>query len=206
MAESNDTINEGPWIDPSAIVDGADIGAGTRVWGLVHVREAATIGRNCVVGRGAYIDHGVKIGDGCKIQNGAMVFAPAVLAEGVFIGPGALITNDRMPRAVDENLEVKRASDWEAEGVRIERGASVGANATVVAGVVMGAWSMLAAGAVAVSDVPAHALAVGVPARRLGWIGRTGTRLVQAGDQLWMDPHTGRHYREAEGGIAEVTT
>lgn len=191
-------------IDTTAIVDADQIGEGTRIWGLAHIREEAQIGSNCTIGRGAYIDRGVRIGNGCKIQNGAMIYAPAMLGDGVFVGPGALITNDRLPRAVDENFNVKGGEDWTASGVRIQDGASVGANATVIGGVTLGAWSMLAAGAVAHRDIPAHALAVGVPARIVGWIGRTGARLRRSGDDQWVDPVTTRTYREIAGELQEV--
>ena len=183
-------------IDPSAT-----IGEGTRVWHLAQIREGAAIGRDCVIGRGAYIGAGVRVGDGCKIQNHALVYEPAGLGSGVFVGPAAVLTNDRHPRAVNPDGSLKSAADWEPVGVTIEEGASIGARAVCVAPVRIGAWATVAAGAVVTKDVPAHALVAGVPARRIGWVGRAGEPLVPAdpgpdGSARWRCPVTGTLYQE----------
>ena len=180
----------------------ASIGDGSSVWHLAQVREGARLGENCVVGRGAYIGTGVEIGDNCKVQNYALVYEPARLADGVFIGPAVVLTNDTYPRAINADGTLKSAHDWEPVGVTIERGASIGARATCVAPVTVGAWATVAAGAVVVKDVPAFALMAGVPARRIGWVGESGVPLVAAEDEhTWVCPTTGDRYVETEGTL-----
>lgn len=188
------------------VADSASIGAGTSIWHLAQVREDAEIGRDCVIGRGAYIGSGVRMGDGCKVQNHALVYEPATLAEGVFIGPAVVLTNDHYPRAVNPDLTPKSAHDWEPVGVTLEQGASVGARAVCVAPVRIGAWSLVAAGATVITDVPPHALVAGVPARRIAWVGRAGHPLEPASDgtDSWVCPVTGEWYvpDESTGGLA----
>lgn len=176
-------------VDPRAV-----LGTGTRVWHLAQVREHAVVGDDCVVGRAAYVGPGVEVGRRSKIQNAALVYEPAVLGEGVFVGPGAVLTNDLRPRAVTPDGSQKRADDWTAVGVVVRDGASVGARAVCVAPVTLGRWSMVAAGAVVVADVPDHALVAGVPARQIGWVGPAGARLVADGDAL-VCPLTGARWR-----------
>ncbi|MFV0407770.1 MAG: acyltransferase [Propioniciclava sp.] len=181
-----------PQIQPSADVDDdASLGAGSSVWHLAQIRTGAMLGERVIVGRGAYIGSGVRVGDSCKIQNYALVYEPAVLEPGVFIGPAAVLTNDTYPRAVNPDGTPKGSHDWEAVGVTCREGASIGARAVCVAPVTIGRWAMVAAGAVVVADVPDHALMVGVPARRIGWVGRSGRRLEPAGPDTWVDPQNG---------------
>ncbi|WP_261164884.1 acyltransferase [Microbacterium sp. Marseille-Q6965] len=190
-----------------AIPDSADVspdarvGERTRIWHLAQVREGARIGADCIVGRGAYIGPGVEVGDGCKIQNHALVYEPARLEDGVFIGPAVVLTNDEFPRAVTPDGRLKDASDWTAVGVTIERGASVGARAVCVAPVRIGAWALVAAGAVVTRDVPAHALVVGVPPHPSDPAGRP---LVAEGGGEWACPVTGERYRETDGALQAV--
>ena len=190
-------------IAPTADVDErAQVADSARIWHLAQVREQARIGENCIIGRGAYIDAGVKVGDNCKIQNDALVYAPAVLEEGVFVGPAVVLTNDTYPRAVNPDGSLKDASDWESVGVTVRRGASIGARAVVLGGLEVGEWALVGAGSVVTKDVPAYALIMGVPARRVGWVGRSGMALEPDGEDL-VDPSDGTRYREVEGTLRQ---
>lgn len=195
--------------NPSArIVESADvaatasIGEGSSIWHLAQVRENATLGRNCVVGRGAYIGTGVRLGDNCKVQNYALVYEPAQLEAGVFIGPAVVLTNDTYPRAVNPDGSPKSADDWQPVGVTIREGAAIGARAVCVAPVTIGRWATVAAGSVVTKDVPDFALMAGVPARRIGWVGRAGVRLIEK-DGVWVCPSSGAAYREVDAVLRE---
>lgn len=181
----------------------AHIGAGSSIWHLAQVREDAVLGTSCIIGRGAYIGTGVALGDNCKVQNYALVYEPAVLEDGVFIGPAVVLTNDTYPRAINPDGSLKSAHDWEPVGVTVRRGASIGARATCVAPVTIGAWATVAAGAVVVKDVPDFALVAGVPAKRIGWVGRAGVPLRAAGGDVWECPETGDRFIEADGFLTE---
>lgn len=158
-------------VDPRAVVEeGAIVGDGTSVWHFAHVRNGSQVGDNCIIGKDVYIDTGVVMGDGCKVQNGVSIYNGVVIKDEVFIGPHAVFTNDLRPRANiwnDERL---------VETV-VEKGASIGANATIVCGIVLGEWCMIAAGSVVTKDVPPHALVVGVPGRIIDWVTTSGERL-----------------------------
>lgn len=192
-------------VQPSADVDDrAKIGAGTTVWHLAQVREDAEVGADCVIGRGAYVGPGVIVGNNVKLQNYALVYEPARLADGVFIGPAAVLTNDTYPRAVTPDGRLKTGADWTAVGVVIGEGAAIGARAVCVAPVTIGRWALIAAGAVVVADVPDFALVAGVPARRIGWVGRAGVRLVADGDGRFVCPESGARYVESDGRLSEA--
>ena len=199
-----------PVIEPSAdIAPSAIVAPSARVWHLAQVRENARIGDETIVGRGAYIGEGVRVGARCKIQNYALVYEPASLADGVFVGPAAVFTNDHCPRAINADGTLKSASDWDRVGVTVERGAAIGARAVCVAPVRIGAWASVGAGAVVTSDVAPYALVVGVPARRVGWVGEAGVPLVaaddtasEAGDRTWVCPASGRRYVERDGALS----
>ena len=196
---------DGTRIQPTADVDdSAVLGAGTTVWHLAQIRENARLGRDCIVGRGAYVGPGVVIGDNVKLQNYALAYEPARLEDNVFIGPAAVLTNDLFPRAVDVSGKLKRPADWDALGVVVREGASVGACAVVVAGRSIGRWALVAAGAVVTRDVPDFALVAGTPARRIGWVGHAGVRLEPSGDGRWRCPQTGNAYTERDGVLSEA--
>lgn len=192
----------------------ATIGDGSSVWHLAQVREDAVLGRGCVVGRGAYVGAGVRMGENCKLQNYALVYEPAVLEDGVFVGPAVVFTNDHYPRAVAPDGTLKRGDDWERVGVTVREGASIGARAVCVAPVTVGRWAMVAAGSVVVRDVPDFALVAGVPARRLRWVGRAGVPLERvtpdrdedaAGAPVtWRCPSTGRRHLEQDDTLREL--
>ncbi|MEO8261556.1 MAG: acyltransferase [Pseudolysinimonas sp.] len=167
-----------------------------KIWHYAQVRDDARLGENCIIGRGAYIGTGVVMGDNCKVQNYALVYEPARLGAGVFIGPAAVLTNDQFPRAVAPDGSLKSADDWHAVGVEIGDGASIGANATCIAPVVIGRWALVGSGSVVVKNVPDYALVVGNPAKRIGWVGDAAAPLVADGDR-WRCPQTSRTYREA---------
>lgn len=156
-------------IHPSAIVSAsASIGSGTAVWEWSKVREGATIGTDCVIGQGVYIDHDVRIGDRCKIQNAVSIYHGVSIGDEVFVGPHATFTNDLVPRASNP--------DWMVVPTIVGDGASIGANATIVCGITLGAWCMVGAGSVVVDDVPEGALVVGNPAVVIDYVDRDGAR------------------------------
>jgi acetyltransferase-like isoleucine patch superfamily enzyme len=192
-------------VQPTADVDErARIGTATTVWHLAQIREQAQLGDHCIIGRGAYVGPGVIIGDNVKLQNYALVYEPARLEDDVFIGPGAVLANDVYPRSVDVSGKLKRAGDWEATGVIVRKGASVGARAVVLPGCTIGRWALVAAGAVVTKDVHDYALVAGVPARQLGWVGEAGRRLTDCGGDRWQCPITGQIYQNLRGTLTRV--
>jgi acetyltransferase-like isoleucine patch superfamily enzyme len=176
------------------------------VWHLAQIREYAELGDDCVIGRGAYIGPGVRLGQRCKVQNYALVYEPARLDDGVFVGPAAVFTNDRHPRAVTPDGSLKTAGDWEPVGVTVRCGASIGAAAVCVAPVTVGRWAVIAAGSVVVKDVPDFALVAGTPARFLRWVGRAGVALVATGDGRFRCPLTGAGYVQTGQTLREETS
>lgn len=184
----------GVFVHPSAIVDdGADIGDGTKIWCFSHIQSGAIIGRGCTLGQNVNVAGGVTIGDCCKVQNNVSLYDGVELDNGVFCGPSCVFTNDLTPRA----LYPKGSDNYLPTPVR--RGATIGANATVVCGHELGAWCMVGAGAVVVDNVLAHALVLGVPARQVGWVCECG---LQLNNDLSC-PSCGRHYHKAESGLEE---
>ncbi|WP_137807898.1 acyltransferase [Pseudomonas sp. G(2018)] len=156
---------------PSAIVDpGAQIGEGTRIWHFVHVCAGASIGKGVSLGQNVFVGNKVVIGDNCKIQNNVSVYDNVTLEEGVFCGPSMVFTNVYNPRSL-----IERKSEYRDTLVR--RGATLGANCTIVCGVTIGEFAFIGAGAVVNRDVPAYALMVGVPARQIGWMSEYGEQL-----------------------------
>ena len=170
----------GPVIEISARVDSdSDIGDRTRIWDYVQVREKVKIGSDCILGRNVYVDVGVVIGDRCKIQNDSLLYQGTVLEDGVFIGPGVIITNDKYPRAINPDKSLKEGGDWNLEGVHLEEGCSIGAGAVLIAGVRIGRFAVVAAGAVVSRDVQAFTLVSGVPAVLKGYVCLCGRKLLK---------------------------
>jgi len=187
------------------VADSASVASSARVWHYAQVREEAVLGENCIVGRGAYIGTGVQVGDNCKIQNYALVYEPAKLARGVFVGPAVVFTNDQFPRAINADGSPKSATDWDAVGVTVGEGASIGAQSVCIAPVTIGAWSLVGSGSTVVKDVPDFALVVGNPARRVGWVGRAGHPLAQQSDGNWVCPVSGAQYKQVgDNTLTEV--
>ena len=166
-------------IHPSADLE-ADVavGAGTSVWHRAQIRTGARIGAECVIGRDAFIDEGVTLGDRVKVQNLALVYHGTTVEDGVFIGPNAICTNDRYPRAITATGALARAQDWQVSPITLRYGCSIGAGAVIVAGVDVGRFATVGAGSVVTRTVPAHALVAGSPARRIGWVCACGNRLL----------------------------
>ena len=185
------------------VSDRAEIGEGSRIWHLAQIRENAVLGESCVVGRGAYVGPGVQVGQHCKIQNYALVYEPARLGDGVFIGPAVVLTNDTFPRAVNPDGSLKSPDDWISVGVTVHEGAAIGACAVCIAPLTIGRWATIAAGAVVAKDVPDFALMVGVPAKRVGWVGKAGFPLKNNGSE-WVCPESDDRYVEEDGILRET--
>ena len=157
-------------IHPSAIIDsGAEIGDGSMVWVNVQIREGAKIGKNCVLSKDVYVDCNVSIGDECKIQNSVSIYDGVTIEPQVFVGPNASFTNDKVPRAFN--------IDWEITKTVVQKGASLGANCTIICGIVIGEYSMIAAGSVVTKDVLPYTLVAGNPARVVAKINKAGNKI-----------------------------
>jgi len=181
-------IHESAYVD-----DGVAIGAGTKIWHFAHVLPGVVIGRDCSLGQNVMVGPRVTIGNGCKIQNNVALYDGVELEDDVFCGPSCVFTNVYNPRAF-----VSRKDEFRTTLVR--RGASIGANATIICGYTLGAYCFIGAGAVVRGDVDDHALMVGVPARRIGWMSRSGERL---GPDLVCPRDGTRHYETADGKLRE---
>jgi UDP-2-acetamido-3-amino-2,3-dideoxy-glucuronate N-acetyltransferase len=189
------------YVHPSAFVaDDAELGPGTKVWHLAQVRERARIGVQCIVGKDVYIGEGVHIGDRVKIQNGASIYPGATVEDGVFVGPHVCFTNDRYPRAINVDGSIKSADDWELAKIVVRTGAAIGAGAVLVAGITVGRWALVAAGAVVTRDVADHALVAGNPARPMGHVCVCARRLRSSGENQLVCDHDGARYVCAPDG------
>lgn len=178
-------IHESAYVD-----DNVEIGEGTKVWHFAHLLPGTRVGENCSIGQNVMIGPDVSVGDNCKIQNNVALYKGVELEHGVFCGPSCVFTNVLNPRS-----EVERKNEYRPTKVR--RGATIGANATIVCGHELGAYCTIGAGAVVTKDVPEFALMVGVPARRIGWVSRAGEIL----DETLVCPRTGEQYEEVDGRL-----
>jgi acetyltransferase-like isoleucine patch superfamily enzyme len=176
-----ETVRDNVRIHPTAHVHpSAEIGPGAQVWHGVQIRERAKIGERCILGQGAYVDLDVVIGPDCKLQNYVCTFVGVTLESGVFVGPHACFTNDLNPRAVNADGSIKSATDWTVSKTLVKHGAAIGANSTIVCGVTIGRWALVAAGSVVSRDVPDHGLVRGNPARLVGFVSAHGYKATPA--------------------------
>lgn len=183
------------FVHDTAIVDaGAVIGRGTKVWHFTHIQTGAVIGENCSLGQNVYVGENVHIGSGCRIQNNVSLYRGVELEDDVFCGPSCVFTNDLTPRA-----KYPKGSSHSVPTL-VRRGASIGANATVVCGHTVGKWALIAAGAVVAENVKDHALMMGVPAKQRGWVCECGQVLPSS----LVCPDCSRAYREKETGLEET--
>lgn len=184
------------FVHPSSYVDdGAQIDQGTRIWHFSHIMSGACIGANCNLGQNVMIASGVRIGNNVKIQNNVSVYGGTTVEDDVFLGPSCVLTNVTNPRS-----QVNRQALYETTLIR--RGATVGANATVVCGVTIGRYAFIAAGSVVTKDAPDYALIMGVPGRQAGWMSRHGHRLDKPnGDGVMVCPESGLRYRISNGAL-----
>lgn len=184
-------------IHPTAVIDeGCTIGEGTRIWHFSHVMQGARVGKSCNIGQNVVISPGAIVGDRVKIQNNVSVYTGVTVEDDAFLGPSCVFTNVINPRSF-----ISRKDEFRPTIVR--RGASIGANATIVCGNEIGEYAMIGAGAVVTKDVPPYSLWVGNPARQAGWVSRAGHKL-DFNDGMAVCPETGAHYRLADGRVEEI--
>ena len=191
MSEKPYFVHESSYVD-----EPCQIGAGTKIWHFSHVMANCVIGPRCNIGQNVVVSPGVRMGEGCKIQNNVSLYTGVVLEDFVFCGPSTVFTNVVNPRS-----EIVRRDEYKTTLVR--RGASIGANATVVCGSTLGEYCFIGAGAVVTGDVPAYALMVGVPARRVGWMCQCGLKLTLT-DGMASCPACGASYREDGGLLRQI--
>jgi len=171
-----------------------EIGKGTRIWHFAHVMSGAHIGQNCNIGQNVFVDREVVVGDGSKLQNNVLVYKGVILEEGVFCGPSMVFTNVINPRAFIERKHEFRTT-------LVKKGATLGANSTILCGTTIGEYALVGAGAVITRDVPAYSLMLGVPAQRVGWVCRCGVALANASAPVC--PECGDRYRHDEDGLLQ---
>ena len=191
--------------DTAIVAESVSIGDGAKIWDYAKVRENVTLGENVIIGSYVYVGPGIIVGRNSKIQNNAQIYEPAVINAGVFIGPSVIFTNDHNPRAINSDGSQKSASDWQQAGVVVNQGASIGAGSVCVGPVQIGEWAMVGAGSVVTDDVLNYALVVGVPAKQIGWVGKSGVKLIEQSPKTFKCPLSGNIYNlEGSNLIAEV--
>ncbi len=186
-------VHESSYVD-----DNVEIGEGTKIWHFCHIQSGARIGKRCSLGQNVNVSNYVSIGDGCKLQNNVSLYEGVELENFVFCGPSCVFTNDLTPRS----KYPKGSAGYKR--TLVKEGASIGANATIVCGHTVGKWALIGAGAVVASDVPDHALMLGVPAKQKGWVCQCGQILQRIGITYLKCPDCGRNYKETENQIEEI--
>ena len=182
--------------ESAVIDDGCKIGAGTKIWHFSHIMPGCEIGENCNIGQNVVVSPGVVLGRNVKVQNNVSIYTGVICEDDVFLGPSMVFTNIRNPRSA-----VVRKDKYEK--TLVKRGASIGANATIVCGITIGEFAFIGAGAVVVKDVPPYALILGNPGRRVGWMSENGHRLEFDAEGIAICPESGERYRLAEGGVSK---
>lgn len=187
------------YIHPSSVIDdGAVIGAGSRIWHFCHLGQGCSIGENCVLGQNVFIDNNVILGNRVKVQNNVSIYDGVMVEDNVFLGPSMVFTNVLNPRSF-----IERRNEFRKTIVR--KGASIGANATVLCGIEIGSYAMIGAGAVVVKNVPPYALVIGNPAQQIGWVSEAGITLDFTADGLAVCPETKKKYRLKNGMVFPVS-
>jgi len=183
------------FVHPGSIIDkGAQIGSGTKIWHFSHLMPTCKVGKNCTVGQNVFIDNNVIIGNGVKIQNNVSVYNGVIIEDDVFLGPSMVFTNVINPRSFIERKN-------EFQKTIIKKGATIGANATILCGIEIGSYAMIGAGAVVVKDVASFALVVGNPAQQIGWVSEAGITLSFNADQMAICPQSGYQYKLENGCV-----
>jgi len=167
----------------SVIADSAKIGDRTQIWLFCQVRDNAVIGEGCIFGKGVYVDIDVVIGNNVKVQNNASIYTGVTIEDGVFVGPHVCFTNDKVPRAVNADMSLKSLDDWHITKTLVKAGAALGANSTIVCGITIGKWALIASGSVVTKDVPDHALVMGNPGKVVGYVCACGERVTMNGNE-----------------------
>ena len=173
------------FIHPTAVIeDNTVIGENTKVWHNAQIRRGASLGKNCIIGKDVFIDAEVKVGNNCKIQNRVSVYHGVTIEDGVFVGPHVCFTNDKIPRAINADGTPKNTEDWTVSKTLIKKGASIGANATILCGITLGQFCLAGAGSVVTKNIPDFGLVVGNPARVVGFVCRCGKTILKSKGML----------------------